>query len=245
MYVYFDIGGTKTRVSISHDQQTFVEPRKFDTPQDFETLLAMLRETVRELGGDESIEAVGGGIAGPFDRARSVLLTAPNLPSAWAGRHVADELVGVFGAPVFIENDSAIVALGEAYHGAGKGDGIVAYITVSTGVGGARIVDGHIDRSVFGFEPGHQILDIDKTIFPMLHAPDAEGLLSGTATAKRFGMKAYEVADPAVWEELSLLLAHMLNNTIVHWSPDSVVLGGSMIVGDPAISVDRVAYHPR
>jgi predicted NBD/HSP70 family sugar kinase len=34
--------------------------------------------------------------------------------------------------------------------------------------------------------------------------------------------------------------AYMLNNTIVHWSPQVVVLGGSMIIGDPAIPVDRI-----
>jgi glucokinase len=49
--------------------------------------------------------------------------------------------------------------LGEAVFGAGKGREIVVYMTISTGVGGARIVGGKIDASAMGFEPGHQIID--------------------------------------------------------------------------------------
>jgi len=33
------------------------------------------------------------------------------------------------------------------------------------------------------------------------------------------------------------LLACGLANTIMHWSPNVVVLGGSMIIGNPAISI--------
>jgi len=51
----------------------------------------------------------------------------------------------------------------------------------------------------------------------------------------------YEVEDESLWnEELPRWLAYGLTNTILHWSPNAVVLGGSMIVGDPAISVDAV-----
>jgi predicted NBD/HSP70 family sugar kinase len=135
------------------------------------------------------------------------------------------------------------VALGEAHFGAGQGDAIMAYLTVSTGVGGARIVDGHIDRSTFGFEPGHQFLDVDRTPWPDLVNGEAGELISGTATERRFGMKPYKVTDPAVWEELARLTAYMLANTIMHWSPNTVVLGGSMIVGDPAIPIDRIEHY--
>src|SRR3989304_6173451 len=40
-----------------------------------------------------------------------------------------------------------------------RGKPIVAYLTISTGVGGARIVDGKIDENTFGFEPWRQIVD--------------------------------------------------------------------------------------
>jgi len=243
MFAYFDIGGTKTRVALSHDGTAFGDVTKFDTPHSFEEGVHLVASTIRTQASGAALHAVGGGMAGPLDREKTMLVRAPNLPD-WAGKPFASALgAELSGVPVFLENDSALVALGEAHYGAGKGDPIMAYITVSTGVGGARIVDGHIDKSAYGFEPGHQTFDLDKTLFPGLTTGEAEEIVSGTATATRFGKPAYEVTDPAVWEELAGLLACMLNNTIVHWSPHSVVLGGSMIVGDPAIPVDRVTYH--
>jgi predicted NBD/HSP70 family sugar kinase len=243
MYAYFDIGGTKTRVAVSKDGKELLgEPVKFDTPEGFDEGIMTVASEIRTLAGAQPISAVGGGLAGPMNEDRTMLVNSPNLPG-WVGKPFVEALQNELGAgDVFLENDSAIVALGEAHHGAGKGAAIMAYITVSTGVGGARIVDGRIDRSAFGFEPGHQVLDMDKTVFPILGADEAEEFLSGTATAKRFHKKAYEVTDPKVWEELARLLAFMLNNTAVYWSPHRIVLGGSMIVGNPAIPVDRAKY---
>ena len=43
----------------------------------------------------------------------------------------------------------------------GEGLEIVAYHSVSTGVGGVKIEDGEISHSSIGFEPGHQI---DRTV---------------------------------------------------------------------------------
>ena len=256
MYLLFDIGGTKTRLALSSDGETFGEFVKFDTPQDFEEGIALIKEEAKKLCGDTKLIAAGGGVASPFNRDKTELVNSPNLPG-WSGKPLKESLAEAFGVPVYLENDSAIVALGEAHVGAGKGKEIVVYMTVSTGVGGARIVDGTIDRNRFGFEIGHQIIDIDATLCPECTvnssvdgvsdpANEAEELVSGTATAIRFGKKAYEVTDPNLWEhELPRWLAVVVNNTVVHWSPDVVVLGGSMIVGDPAISVPQTEKYLR
>ena len=244
MFALLDIGGTKTRIAVSHDAQAFAsDPIKIDTPHTYDTGIRTLIEAVQKHAQGERIDTVVAGVAGPLDHATGTLIASPHLTD-WVGKPIRDTLQHALGADhVVLENDTALVGLGEAHFGAGKGDRIMAYITVSTGVGGVRIVEGSIDRSTRGFEPGHQIIDIDKTYYPSLAAHDVEDMLSGTATAKRFGKPAYEVYEPDVWEDLATVLATTLNNTIVHWSPDSVVLGGSMIVGNPAISVERTAFH--
>jgi hypothetical protein len=48
--------------------------------------------------------------------------------------------------------------------------------------------------------------------------------------------------DSPVWEELSNILAFGLYNSLLHWSPDRVVLGGSMF-NEIGISADRVKEH--
>src|SRR5690606_20277112 len=92
-----------------------------------------------------------------------------------------------------------------------------------------------------GFEPGHQIVDIDGTLMPEASGIYLGNLISGKAIEKRTGKKPAEITDPAFWEEMARILAYGLNNTIVHWSPDVVVLGGSMMnkVGIPVESVEK------
>ncbi len=242
MYIYFDIGGTKTRVGISHDgKQLATEPRKFETPKDFDTLITTIHDTARELDGDAPIEAAGGGIACPVDHGdNDRLCWAPNLPQSWFEHSLSRELGTLLHAPVFVANDTEVIGLGEVYHGAAQGYDIAVYMTVSTGVGGARIVNGKIDLVSISAEPGRQYIDFDKSACPTCEDASMLGYASGAATERRFGMKPYEVADPAVWEEMAVWCAYMLNNTILHWSPQVVVLGGSMIIGDPAIPVDRI-----
>jgi len=244
MYIYFDIGGTKTRVSISHDQETFVEPRKFETPTRFEDLIAAIRDTAYELGETTEVTAAGGGIACPVDHERDdTLCWAPNLPQDWFQKSLTRELGVVLNAPTYIANDTEVIGLGEVHHGAAQGAHIAVYMTVSTGVGGARIVDGVNDVVSISAEPGRQFIDFDKSVCTNCEDASTLGYLSGASMERRYGCKPYEVTDPAVWEEMARWAAYMLNNTVVHWSPDVLVLGGSMIIGDPAISVDRIRAH--
>ncbi len=70
-----------------------------------------------------------------------------------------------------------------------------------------------------------------------------EEYISGAALERRLGKKPEDILNPVVWEELARHLAYGLNNTILHWSPDIVVLGGSMIVREVGIKIPRVRAH--
>ena len=236
MYIVFDIGATKTRIATSKDGITVSEPLIISTEANFDYAIASIRDKAQELAEGEHITHIAGGVPGPLDKERTKVMNAPNLPE-WNRKPLKAELEKVLGAPVFLENDAALTGLGEALVGAGKGYSIVAYITVSTGVGGARIVDGVIDKNAWGFEPGHQIIFSSDA-----GGADLEWYISGSAIEKRFGKKPYEITDESVWEELARQLSTGLNNTIVHWSPDIVVIGGSMMK-QPGISIERVCYH--
>jgi predicted NBD/HSP70 family sugar kinase len=241
MFALFDIGGTKTRVAISRDGRSFEEPKIFDTPQNFESGIITLKNVVKDLSNGEKITIISGGIAGPLDEKKERMVGGPHLKN-WIGKPLKERLQELLNAKVFIENDSSISALGEAMHGAGKGYGIVAYITVSTGVGGARIVDGRIDSASVGFEPGHQIIDADKTLCPDCDGNDLEAYISGTAIEKRYSKKPYEITDDTFWDEIAKFLAYGLNNVSVHWSPDVIVLGGSMMK-IPGVKISNVEKH--
>ena len=235
MYIVFDIGGTKTRVARSADLVTLDAIQKFETPSSYREGMLMLQDVIDTLSDKKKISSIAGGIRGPLNHEKTGIVSESKLFD-WVGRSIVGDLKQQYGCAVFLENDTAVVGLGEVIFGAGKGHPIVAYHTVSTGVGGARFVHGQIDMVSVGFEPGHQILDVDQTVLGRTVLPTLENLVSGSALEKRRGVKPYEISqDDHVWEELAEFLAYGLKNTIVYWSPDAIVLGGSMIVGDPRI----------
>ena len=245
-YALFDIGGTKTRISVTTSLDDIGEAVSFATPQSFEDGMVAFEEHLRVLTKGEKVDRAVGGIRGPLAHDRSTI-THNDILTDWVHKPIKDSIASMLGGgEVTLENDTAIVALGEAHYGAGKGYDIVAYHTVSTGVGGARIVAGTLDVSSVGFEPGHQVIDADITIRPNSGADTLEELISGTAVEARFGKKPYEIAqsDP-LWNELAAYLAYGLKNTIVYWSPDVIVLGGSMMIGDPRILLADVIRHTK
>lgn len=198
MFLVFDIGGSQTRIGISSDGQSISNHQIFPSLQNPGDLLPKVKQFV----GNTTLTAIAGGIP------------------KWLTYPVADALSTTFACPVYLANDAALVGLGEAIAGAGKNYSIVAYITVSTGVGGARIVNGHIDSSASGFEPGHQIItDSLNTL---------ENLVSGSAIQAKFGVHPKQIAGTADWQILEHHLAIGLTNTILHWSPNILILGGGM-----------------
>ena len=261
MYILFDIGGTNMRIACSKDGLTLDAVETLSTPAVYEEGVRLFAETTRRLlesaggieggAGSREISAVVGGIAGPLNHEKTMLVGGANLGD-WVGKPFAQDVAAalnptdsVSGAsvPIYLQNDAAMVGLGEAVHGAGRGNGIVMYMTISTGVGGARIVHGKVDEASIGFEPGNQIIDADKTMMPGAAGVTLQDYISGKSLMLMTGKKPKEITDPKFWDDMARVLAIGINNTIVHWSPDVVVLGGSMITGDPAIPVDATERY--
>ncbi len=236
MFIVADIGGTKIRIAKSDDLKTFGEPIIQNTPQDYPSGIELFKSTVQDLVGiGTKLDGVAIGIAGPLSPDKRSTYLTPHLQ--WGGRTLADDMESALSAKVHLENDVALVGLGEAVVGPGASASIVAYITVSTGVNGVRIVDQKIDRSAEGFEIGGQFMSVEEPILTL------EDMVSGTAVEKTFGMKPRDIGkDNPVWEELAQILAYGVHNTIVHWSPNRVILGGSMF-NEVGISVASVEKH--
>ncbi|HQU07984.1 MAG: hypothetical protein B7X04_03140 [Parcubacteria group bacterium 21-54-25] len=230
MMLAVDVGGTNTRVAISRDGATLTALEMFPTPPEAAEGLTNIREAATRLAENDTVTQAALGIAGLFSPNRAELIASPHLPK-WVGRcnrTYAEELLGV---PVQFENDAALGALGEATFGAGRGFDIVAYITVGTGVGGARVTRGALDATHFGFEIGHQLISMNG------ETNELESFISGSAFKERYGEVPTAVHNPLVWEKVAQELAEGLYNTILHWSPDVLVLGGSMMKDIPHTAI--------
>ena len=243
-YVLFDIGGTNTRVTVSDDLQSFVRPIKFKTPQVFSEGIDKIVEAVVTLTeGKGPVRAMAGGVRGMLGEDRD-MIAQDDILTKWIEKPLVKTLEKKLKTKVYLENDAAVAGLGESHFGAGVGIDIMVYHTISTGVGGAKIENGLVDSYNVGFEPGRQILDIDRTILGDDVLPTLENLVSGSAVEARTGQKPYDIPQSdTIWDQLAFYLAHGLRNTVLYWSPDVIVLGGSMIVGNPRILLDDIRRH--
>ncbi|MFZ2887262.1 MAG: ROK family protein [Minisyncoccia bacterium] len=224
--IVFDIGGTNMRIAVAQND-VLGEIKKVPTPQDPKEAIAMFAAIARELAGGEKIEKAAGCIRGVIFEGK---YWKDMILSKWEGIRLPHKIEDALQTPVIIKNDCAVIGLGENHKGAGKGSKIMAYITVSTGVNGARIDNGEIDNYVYGFEIGRQL--IGDTML--------EDLVSGTAVRKIYGVEPKDLDSLDERNKLADTLALGLYNTVLHWSPGTIVLGGSMIVGKNPIPLERL-----
>lgn len=229
MYLLFDIGGTKIRIGISEDCTQIKKQIIFPTSPIFNSAFPLFKSYANQLHHG-SFDAISGGLAGTLDQNKSTLIHSPNLPG-WVQQPIKSSFEYSYQTRVFLENDAALGGLGEAVYGAGRGYNIVAYLTISTGVGGSKIVGGRIDEKAYGFEPGHMIIQEGK---------DLESFISGSALTDKYKKLPEEITDSMVWDEVADILSKGLNNIIMSWSPDAIVLGGSIM---KSLSIDRITKY--
>lgn len=241
-FFVMDIGGTNTRLAYSTDGEDFTSV-KCKTTNTVDEFLEEIKQQIKDNFADHKADKMICGIRGRLAEDHRSLEKDDRLQK-WEGEPLADKIEKAFKLSVFLENDTALAGLGEAVYGAGKEFDYVVYHTISTGVGGVKIEHGKIDEASTGFEPGHQILDIDRTVLGEDITPTLENLVSGTAIENRMGVKPYEIdQEDSLWDTLAEYLGQGLRNSILYWSPEVIILGGSMILGDPKIRIEDVRKY--
>ncbi len=227
------------RLAVSRDRETIENSKVIPTPADFNQGIEAFKQVYQELSGEEKVTGISGGIAGPLNKEKSMLIASPHI-GGWIQKPLKNELEKAFETEVQLENDTALVGLGEATKGAGNGYSIVAYLGIGTGIGGVRIVDRKIDNNALGFEPGHQIVVPDGNHCTCGGKGHLETYISGSYFPGLYQKKGEEITDPGIWDEVAKYTAIGLNNVIVHWSPDIVVLGGAV---SQSIPLDKVEVY--
>lgn len=161
--VGIDVGGTKSLGLVLDAAGEIVVQEKWPTPRGaheiVKTLAGLATELVERTAHTHQVRGVGVGIAGLIDR-QGRLRRAPNLVGSdeFAVRDLLEPEVAM---PVFVDNDANCAARAELHVGVAQGVDHALLITLGTGIGGALIVDGRIDRGAAGMagEPGHMLVD--------------------------------------------------------------------------------------
>lgn len=154
-----DIGGTKVAAGVVDPDGAIVASARRETPgQDARAVEAVIVDLVRELGRGRRIRSVGIGAAGWMDLDNGTVLFSPHL--AWRNEPLRANLEQALRRRVTVLNDADAAAWAEWRFGAGRGEPRLVLITLGTGIGGAMIMDGVLERGRHGVagEFGHQII---------------------------------------------------------------------------------------
>jgi mannose-6-phosphate isomerase len=235
----FDIGGTNMRMAVGStadvptddidpavgNSELIQEIQKISTPENPTDAIEIIAEYVKQNLPD--ISSACGGMAGILEDG----VVSPNL-STWEGFNFQEALSNVLAVPVYIINDAEAAAIGEATFGAGKEYGHVAYIGIGTGIGGSHLLHEKVIPHEHGYEPGRQIIDVET-------GETFEQLVSGSGLERRLGKPAKELPREA-YDEMIPILAAGLFNIILEWSPEVLVLGGSLLNEGNGYSIDAL-----
>lgn len=152
-----------------------------------EAAAAALRDARTNAGGQgDEVTAVGVSAPGPLDPWRGVMVSPPNLGTAFHGIPIADEIEGRMGLPTFLERDTNVAALAEMAYGAARGCEDFLYLTVSTGFGGAIVTRGRLLLGPDGSagELGHLQVEREGPLCGCGGTGHVEALCSGRALAR-------------------------------------------------------------
>lgn len=187
-FIGVDLGGTNIRAAVVNEDGTILRIKKAESHPErgAEPVMETMISLIESLEGYEECEGIGLGIPGPIDTVHGKIIVSTNLPKL-IGFPIADYIQKHFQKPTYMDNDVKVAGLGEAVLGGGKGYPIVYYVTISTGVGGALIIDNKVISGQNGHagEIGNICIDRGREKYNILNAGAVENEASGTAITRK------------------------------------------------------------
>jgi len=257
-YIGIEIGGTKLQLVAGEADGKIIERRKFavDRTKGAVGIRHQIELGLRDLLLTQKPKAVGVGFGGPVDWKAGKICRSHHI-EGWSNFELGKWLQALAGAPVIIDNDGNVAALGEARHGAGVGFNPVFYVTLGSGVGAGLVVDGRIYHGAMPGEAelGHVRLSRNGTTLESrcsgwavdakiraLKTSEPSSLLArlignapgGEAKHLPAALQQGDAAAVRILNEVAEDLAFGLSHAVHLFHPQIIVLGGGLSnVGEP------------
>ena len=236
-----DVGAINVRIAAANvagrifEQRTFPTSSTPDAKRFRHVLVAALDELSRDAHGPVlAITLAVPAIVEPATRQVSLATVAgwpKGDPARWLAR---------FGAPVLVENEANLGAVGECMHGSARGAGDVLFVAIGAGVGAGIVIDGRLYRGATGAAgevgflrrsgsaPPHQ-LELEAAgpaIVRRYHDAGGGDAQTAEIVFERAGLgdAPARAAVAAAIDELAVGIA----NAIIVLNPEVVVLGGGL-----------------
>lgn len=243
-----DLGGTNVRVAKISESGNVLQEVKSPSygMEGPEKVVPNIISLIKQIDGYQECVGIGIGVPGPVDTVNKVMKLSSNL-KGFTDFPMAAKIEEAVGIPTFLDNDANCAGLAEALIGAGKDFPIVYYTTISTGIGGALVINGKLvsGKSGYAGEVGNIIVDPHRQPFNNLNPGASESEASGRAMIRKgqeiFGDKVesardifelFEQGDPqavALIDQMTTDLAVMFSSVALVVDPHIFVLGGGVM----------------
>lgn len=259
-----DIGATSLDVAVMQPDLTVLarHAEAIDVREGPGVVLARVRQRLRELLQAQGIPArrvlgIGMGVPGPVNFEAGQLVNPPLMPG-WDSFSIRDYLREDYAAPVFVDNDVNLMALGELWRlqrglsnflvikvGTGIGCGIVCHGEVYRGAAGSAGDVGHIcvdqqgPRCHCGNVGCVEAMAAGPAIVRMAQAAAERGESPALAAVLRtqgrieaidvgHASRAGDVAANAIIQRAGSLIGQMLASVVNFFNPSHVFIGGGI-----------------
>lgn len=248
-----DIGGTQLRCSIFNEYGKIMKKTKFENESNLGCTknLSKLIDFINSEKENYEFNGIGIGCPGPLDIKKGKILNPPNLVG-WNEFNIVEFFEKETLLKTKLNNDANVAGLAEAICGAGKGYESVFFITISTGIGGAYILNNKIivGANSAAAEINNIIINEDKYSHKGLNTGGLEGQCSGTNIARIASEKLNENLNTKDVFELYYLkdklavqviedfcenMAKGIANICSVVDPDIFIIGGSVAIHNPKV----------
>jgi glucokinase len=186
-----DLGGTNLRIAAVSSDGQLLEKVTLGTKVALgrDHVINEMCEAIQRLSGKYQgtgkLLGAGIGVPGIIDMATGMLRKSANLPG-WEEYPVRAEIERRLAAPVVLENDANVAALGEQWLGAARDIPNVAVVTLGTGIGGGIVLNGKIWHGMNGMagEFGHVTIEPEGHICGCGNRGCAEQYASASAVMR-------------------------------------------------------------
>lgn len=247
--VAVDLGGTNVRAAKAKGSQADGIGPVFHTPsrarEGLDATVESVASAVRRAAGKATVAGVGIAVAGHVDG--RVVRWSPNFGERtkrgykmWRNVPFARRVEEAVGAPVVLANDANAAALGEYYHGCGRGNAHSLFLfTLGTGVGTGLVVGGRMFSGFRGgaVEFGHVVIEQSAELWLTGSPGPVEAFCGARGFEMRFGCtpavmsKRAALGDESAlsaWRQYGAWLGTAVGSAINAFAPEIVALGGGI-----------------
>ena len=200
-----DLGATSIDVAVTsldgrilghHDEPAEIEAGPERCLDRVDALFESLLTTAQAIPG--RLWGVGIGVPGPVEFGSGRPISPPIMPG-WDGYPIRERFAARYDAPVWVDNDVNLLALGEWRSGVAAGHDNVVVVKVGTGIGAGIISDGHLHRGAQGSagDVGHiQVVDDPLVVCRCGNIGCLEALAGGASLGRAGASAAAEGRSP-------------------------------------------------